>query len=81
MVSSSFYYYIIEGEDYEVGPYSVIIPAGMASVFFNISIINDEIYEGNETFNLVVNVTSLPLNVTIGDPNQATITIFNDDGK
>ena len=53
----------------------------MASVLFNISIINDDIYEGNETFNLVVNVTSLPLNVTVGDPNQATITIFNDDGK
>ena len=52
----------------------------MASVLFNISITNDDIYEGNETFNLVVNVTSLPLNVTVGDPNQATITIFNDDG-
>ena len=74
-------FYCNAGEDYEVGPYTVIIPAGMDSVFFNVSIINDEIYEGNETFNLIVNVTSLPLNVTVGDPNQATITVFNDDGK
>ena len=81
MESSSFHYYITGGEDYEAGPYTVIIPAGMASVFFNVSIINDEIYEGNETFSLVVNVTSLPLNVTVGDPNQATVTVFNDDGK
>ena len=79
MVIYSFYY-ITGGEDYETGPYTVVIPAGMANVLFNISITNDDIYEGNETFNLIVNVTSLPLNVTIGDPNQATIIIFNDDG-
>ena len=73
------YYYI--GEDYEPGPYDVIIPAEMTTVLFNITITNDDVYEGNETFNLVVNVSSLSSNVTVGDISQATITIMNDDGK
>ena len=69
------------GEDYQPGPYTVEVPAEMTSVFFNISITNDEIFEANETFDLVVNVSSLPLNVTIGDIGQATVIILNDDGK
>ena len=53
----------------------------MTSVLFNISVTNDDIYEGNETFNLVVNVSSLSANVTVGDVSQAMVTIMNDDGK
>ena len=53
----------------------------MTSVLFNITITNDDIYEGNETFNLVVNVSSLSSNFTVGEISQATITIINDDGK
>ena len=53
----------------------------MTSVLFNITISNDDIYEGNETFNLVVNVSSLSSNVTVGEISQATVTIMNDDGK
>lgn len=53
----------------------------MTNVSFNISIANDEVYEGNETIDLVINVTSLPLNVTVGENNQATVIILNDDGK
>ena len=74
-------YYYYTGEDYEPGPYDVIISAEMTSVLFNITITNDDVYEGNETFNLIVNVSSLSSNVTVGDISQATITIMNDDGK
>ena len=74
-------YILYVGEDYESGPYNVIIPAEMTSVLFNITIINDDVYEGNETFNLVVNVSSLSSNFTVGEISQATVTIMNDDGK
>ena len=69
------------GEDYEPGPYTVIFPAGINRALFNVSIINDDIYEINETFDLVVNISSLPPSVTVGDINQARIIIIDDDGK
>ena len=53
----------------------------MTSALFDILINNDNIFENNETFNLIINVFSLPSNVTVGDTNQATVTIMNDDGK
>ena len=85
ILSVDAYMYIMHihiiGEDYEPGPYNVIIPAEMTSALFNITITNDDINEGNETFNLVVNVSSLSSNVTVGETSQTTITIMNDDGK
>ena len=69
------------GQDYEPGPYTVAFPAEITSAFLNISITNDEIFEANETFDLVLNSSSLPPNVTAGDIGQATVIILNDDGK
>ena len=37
--------------------------------------------EGDENFKLNINSSSLPSNVTRGDPGQATVTIVDDDGK
>ena len=73
--------YYTEEEDYEPGPYIVEIPAEMTSVSFNISITNDEIFEGNETFDLILNISSQLLNVTVGDIGQATVIILNVDGE
>ena len=85
ILSVDAYMYILHihiiGEDYEPGPYDVIIPAEMTSALFNITITNDDIYEGNETFNLVVNVFSLSSNFTVGEISQTMIIIMNDDGK
>ena len=69
------------GQDYEPGPYTIAFPAEITSAFLNISITNDEIFEGNETFDLVLNSSSLPPNVTAGNIGQATVIILNDDGK
>ena len=69
------------GEDYEPGPYTVVFTAGMTSAVFNVSIYNDDNYENNETFDVLINIFSLPSNVTVGDTNRATVTIMNDDGK
>ena len=55
----------------------------MTSVPFDIPINNDDIVEGNEIFMLTIDPTSLPtdVSVTVGSPDQATVTIVDDDGK
>ena len=73
--------YVAGGTDYVSGPYTVTFPARRTHATFNISIINDNIFEGNENFILTINSTSLPTDVTVGDPGPASVTIVEDDGK
>ena len=53
----------------------------MTTILFNVSINDDDIFESNETFDLIIDIYSLPSNVTIGDISQATVIILNDDSK
>ena len=69
------------GTDYVSGPYTVVFPIGVTRVSFNISIIDDDIYEGNEYFILTIDPSSLADNVTIGNPGQVTVTILLNDCK
>ena len=69
------------GDDYNVGPYSVIIPAGETSGSFEISIIDDQMLENNESFDLNIDINTLPDDVTLGSPDSATMIIINDDSK
>ena len=69
------------GVDYMSGPYTVVLPTNMTYVTFNISIPDDTMFEQNETFMLTIANIGLPSNVTVGYPDQATVTIINDDGK
>ena len=66
--------------DYHSGPYTVKFPTGVATTTFNISINNDNVLEDNENFTLTINSSSLPGNVTVGNPGEATVTIV-DDGR
>ena len=68
-----------DGQDYKSGQYNITFIVGVSSVSFDISIIDDEILEQNESFNL--GLCSLPDNVIVGDVSQATVTILNDDSK
>ena len=63
------------------GPYNVTFPANATCATFNISIVDDTIYEPNETFMLAINSSTLPTNVSLGYPSQATVTMVDDDGK
>ena len=67
--------------DYNSGPYLVTFPAGMTSVTFDIPINDDSILEGNENFMLTIDQPSLPEGVTVGEPNEATVTIVDNDGN
>ena len=66
--------------DYTSGPYSITFPSEVKSVPFNISINDDNIFEGNETFILTIN-SLLPTGVMSGSPNQATVIIVEDYGS
>ena len=69
--------------DYVSGPYTVTFSAGMTSVPFNIPINNDNVFEGDENFMLTIDPNSLPndVSVTVGSPDQATVTIVDNDRK
>ena len=65
--------------DYNSGPFTLEFTAGVTRVPFNVSINEDDILEGNETFNLNIDSSSLPSKVTIAN-GQATVTIVDNDG-
>ena len=69
------------GEDYTNGPFTVEFNAGDTRVLFNVSIDNDNILESNETFNLIINPSSLPSEVAVTNRSQAIVTIVDDDGR
>ena len=58
-----------------------MIPAGMTMAPFDIPIIDDDVLEGNEDFDIVIIQGSLPDGVTRGVPGRATVTIVDDDRK
>lgn len=71
----------ITEEDYQFGPYSVTFPAGTTIARLNIPILNDNILEGNENFTLIINSSSPPDNIFIGDDDRVTVIIADDDCK
>ena len=68
-------------DDYGPGPYTVRIPAGTTVVPFDIPIVDDNILEGNEDFDIIIVPGSLPDDVSVGNPGRATVNIIDDDRK
>ena len=50
-------------------------------VAFNVTIVEDNVLEHNESFSLSVDPLTLPNRVTIGSSGDIAVTILNDDGK
>ena len=67
--------------DYQSGPYEVTFIAGTTEASFNVSLTDDFIFERNEKFMITIDPSSLPSNVTVGDPDQVTVTIVDNDGE
>ena len=67
--------------DYISGPYTVTFPAGQTTATFDVPINDDNILEGIENFMLTISPSSLPSSVFVGDANQATVTIVDNDRK
>ena len=75
------FFLIGANEDYSSGPYHIFFPAGMTEAVFNISMNDDDILEEIETFNIIINPSSLPNNVKIGAVDEAVVTILDNDGE
>ena len=69
------------GDDYSSGPYTVTFSPGMTTAYFVVSIINDNLLEGNETFTLILIPPSLPSDVIVGNPAEAIVTIVDGTGE
>ena len=67
--------------DYDSGTYTVIFPAGVTMVAFDVPITDDMVLEDNENFMLTINSSSLPDYITRSTPPEATVTIVDDDRK
>ena len=50
-------------------------------VHFSVSITDDNIHEESETFNLIIDNSSLPSGVTSSNPSTVTLTIMDNDSK
>lgn len=75
------YVYSTAGTDYNSGPYTVTFPAGVTGVAFNVSIINDNVLEKDESFILTIAVDSLPSKIANTTIAQASVTITDNDSK
>ena len=69
------------GDDFESGPFNITIPAGESQVSFNISIIDDDVFEGNESFSVTIDPSSLPSRIILFSTCLLNVTIVDDDGE
>jgi len=64
-----------------MGRYDVTLVAGMSSTLANINIKEDTILEPQETFMLSILSTSSPNTLITGSPDEAIVTIIDNDRK
>lgn len=74
-------YVIGKHENYTLGQYNVMLPAGVTRVPFYVPITNDDVLEVNEKFDLIIDLSSLSSNVNAGSIYRTTVLIVDDDGK
>ena len=73
--------YNIGGGDYNSGPYFVTIPAGEIEYSFNVIIIDDDVFESDETFALVIDRNSLPSRITRTGHYRSIVSITDDEER
>ena len=68
-----------EVEDYDATPFYIRILPNKTLIPFTVSIYDDDVYEGNETFTLTIQESFLPPNVIVGEHGHATVTIVDNE--
>ena len=66
--------------DFNSATQTAIIAAGASSSTVNITVINDDIVEGDEMFTMTLNVPTSP-GITAGDITMATATIIDSSSR
>ena len=71
------------GADYNGREFPFSFPAGSTKESFSISIVDDVIFETDETFFLTLEIPQQAQDTGVmrGDPYVATVTIINDEGE
>ena len=69
----------VAGEDYTSVSQMVIKADGRTEQLLNIPILDDTVYEGDETFTIAIDTANLPAGVTAGATTSAPVTIVDDD--
>ena len=73
---------LTEGNDFNTAPLTATIPAGATNTTVRVAVTNDNIVEGDETFNMNLTVpSSLGPRVVVGSLNSATGTIIDTTSK
>ena len=67
--------------DYVSGQYNITIPTGSTNATFNISIIDDNLFEGDEEFYLIIDQSLSLSGITIGSPYRAVVNLFDNESK
>ena len=67
--------------DYFSGPYTVTFSPGTTTATFDVIILSDDRFRGTRMFQLSIDPSSLPDNVTAGGIGQAMVIIIDDDSK
>ena len=71
--------HITGGVDYNSGPYTVTFPIGSTIASFDITIIDDNVFEFDEIFNVsIISITNGPI---AGTPTVVTVTIIDTTSK
>ena len=73
------YLLVIVLDDYISGPYEVLFVSGSTDSVLDITIVDDNLLEPVERFNLIID--SLSGDATIGNLDNVTISIIDNDGK
>ena len=61
--------------DYDCGPHLIKIPANNTKAMFNVTIYDDDLFETDEYFMLIINEDALPNFIELGYPYNSTVTI------
>jgi len=69
------------GDDYQLGVYNVTLSARMSRILISVTIKDDTILEQQEEFKLTILSHSLSDSLVIGSPNEAIVTIIDNDCK
>ena len=72
---------IVMDQDYFSGPYSIVFPARITESMFNISIIDNDVLEESERFEVIITSSSRNSNVTSGEIGNAVVIIQDNDGE
>ena len=72
-------YHITGNVDYEFQPIALTFTSGVVVIPLEVPIFDDDIFEGNETFSLTIDSSTLPNNVITGDVNEVVVVISDDD--